>query len=439
MTSLDVLYDIFLRHPEVCTDSRKVRAGSLFFGLKGEQFDGNDYAEAAIMDGAAYAVIDDQRLYETSPWGCLASMDAKLLWVPDVLEALQALALHHREHCRVPVLALTGTNGKTTTKELITAVLQTRFPTCATQGNLNNHIGVPLSLLRIKPNDQKVVMEMGANHPGEIAELCRIAKPDFGLITNVGKAHLEGFGSLEGVLQTKLALYDASKQLFVNADDALLSQAAEERGKWEGAIRYGLHYQQARILPPQDAQAFLRMEVPGFPLIEAQFIGDYNAYNVLAALAVGSRFGCDPKEMAAAIAAYAPSNNRSQWQQTAHNALIIDAYNANPSSMAAALDNFDRLSSVERKVLILGDMLELGTDSDAEHKAVVSRLLDRYPPEALYLIGPRLGAAAAGSLASCFATVDELRAFLQAQPLQGKLILMKGSRGMRLERALECL
>ena len=424
------LYNIFLHNPSICTDSRKVKSGDLFFALKGENFDGNDYAQKALDSGAAYAVVD-------RPFG----KDSRFLEVPDVLEALQQLARQHRQALNVPVLALTGTNGKTTTKELIATVLSTRFKVCATQGNLNNHIGVPLTLLRMDRETEMAVVEMGANHPGEIARLAAIAQPDYGLITNVGKAHLEGFGSLEGVMRTKGALYEAAKVLFVDADHPLLCGMAAERGAQKEQHYYGLLYQKGLILPMDETYPFLRIEIPGYPLVETQLIGAYNTDNVLAALAVGAFFGVDPVLAAGAIKAYRPSNNRSQRMETAKNVLVVDAYNANPTSMAAALDNFERLMA-GNKAVILGDMLELGADSEQEHFALgmrLSALQKENKIKEVFLVGPRLGAAARHTPFRCFEDVGALRNYLSEHPLTGATVLIKGSRGMRLEQVLELL
>jgi UDP-N-acetylmuramoyl-tripeptide--D-alanyl-D-alanine ligase len=440
------LYKLFTTHPSVSTDSREIRSGDLFFALRGDSFDGNAYAEKALESGAAYAIIDSAELYASSAFGHRAGGQARLILVPDALEALQQLAKRHRTELRTPVVALTGTNGKTTTKELIAAVLATKFNICATQGNLNNHIGVPLTLLRMDKTTEVAVVEMGANHLGEIAQLAAIVQPDYGLITNVGKAHLEGFGSLEGVMQTKGELYEAAQTLFVNADNPLLCGMAEQRGGQKERHWYGLYCQKASILPVDEHHPFLRLNVPGYPPIETQLIGAYNADNVLAALSVGARLGVDPLLAAAAVKQYAPSNNRSQWMQTAQNRLIVDAYNANPTSMAAALDNFEQLP-IQGKVVILGDMLELGVDSEQEHLALVRRLVQLHEEakiERIFLVGPRLEAAtrvvSAGETAcTCFKDVGALRTQLAEQPLSGAIILIKGSRGIRLEQALELL
>ncbi|MDR2585313.1 MAG: UDP-N-acetylmuramoyl-tripeptide--D-alanyl-D-alanine ligase [Prevotellaceae bacterium] len=416
------LYNIFLEHLSVSTDSRNVTPGDIFFALKGDNFDGKDKAQKAVEAGAAYAVIDRP-----------VAKGERFILVPDVLEALQQLASRHREALGLPVVALTGTNGKTTTKELIAAVLSTRYKVCATSGNLNNHIGVPLTLLRMDTATEVAVVEMGANHPGEIAQLAAIAWPDYGLITNVGKAHLEGFGSLEGVMQTKGALYEVAQTLFVNADNPLLCGMAKERGGQKERHFYGLNHQKASVLPVDSAFPFLRISVPGYPLIETQLVGAYNADNVLAALAVGAVFGVDHKAAAVAISGYVPSNNRSQWKQTGKNTLIIDAYNANPTSMAAALDNFEQLQA-ENKVVILGDMLELGLDSEREHRILVERLVSLQKNGVIgqaFLVGTRLG--------NTFDTVEKLRNYLLEHPLTGATILIKGSRGKRLEQVLDVL
>ena len=476
---MEDLYRLFLAHPSICTDSRKVQPGDLFVALQGENFDGNDYAERAIKAGAAYAMVDGVS------WdsGLGSFIMRPFIKVGNVLRTLQKLARHHREVLGVPVVGLTGTNGKTTTKELVAAVLGARYRVCATEGNLNNHIGVPLTLLRMDKGTEVAVVEMGANHPGEIAQLAAIVEPDYGLVTNVGKAHLEGFGSLEGVMETKGALYEAAKVLFVNADNSLLCGMAALRGGGKERHLYGLRHQKASVLPVEAAHPFLRLNVPGYPLIETQLVGAYNADNVLAALAVGARFGVDAVLAAEAVMGYKPSNNRSQWMQTDKNVLVVDAYNANPTSMAAALDSFEGLQA-GHKVLILGDMLELGDDSEREHEVVVersfrlrsmtggvshsmtgrvSRSLSGVEASGgrergvgakgvgerggemsgvgeVFLVGPRLRAVAQNdSFCTCFEDVNALRNYLLAHPLIGATILIKGSRGMRLEQVLDVL
>jgi UDP-N-acetylmuramoyl-tripeptide--D-alanyl-D-alanine ligase len=397
--------------------------GCLFFALKGARFDGNRFALQALEKGAARAVVDDASL-PTHP---------QLWLVDDVLAALQTLANRHRRTLNIPVIAVTGTNGKTTTKELLARVLATRYQTGVTQGNLNNHIGVPLTLLRMNATTQIGIVEMGASHPGEIAELCRIAEPDFGLITNIGKAHLEGFGSLEGVRKAKGELYDYltihAGTTFYNADHAILSEMVAERAL--RTVRYGIKEQAVRITAPDATCPFLRFSLPDYPLIETNLTGAYNIDNVLAALAVGKHFNIPAAAAVAAVSAYAPDNARSQLIRTARNTVIMDAYNANPSSMAVAIDHFIRLPA-NHKMLILGDMLELGANSAAEHAAVIDRLTQS-PLKDVWLVG-RLFTQAAQNRYRCFDSTDAVKAHLAAAPLTGVTLLIKGSRGVGLDR-----
>ena len=353
----------------VTTDSRAIAGGEIFFALRGENFDGNDYAVKALESGAAWAVVNDDAQLPA---------DARFIRVADPLQTLRDLAIWHRTHVRdgkLPVLGLTGTNGKTTTKNLIAAVLAKKYRVTATQGNLNNDIGVPLSVLSITPDTEIAVIEMGANHPDDIAKLVRVSQPDYGLITNVGRAHLLGFGSFEGVKAAKGELYKwlgahPGSLIFLNEDDPdLREMAAKQPCHFFG---YGIAYQGAEILPSSPDVPFLRLRVGG-KLVRTQLVGAYNATNVLAALAVGEYFGVDRHDAIDAIAEFVPTNNRSQMVRTERNTLIVDAYNANPSSMRAALDNF-RLVEANAKLALLGDMRELGAESQAEHEKVIRQL-----------------------------------------------------------------
>jgi UDP-N-acetylmuramoyl-tripeptide--D-alanyl-D-alanine ligase len=395
----------------------------LFFALKGERFDGNRFALQALDKGAAYAIVDDTSL----------PAYPRLWHVEEVLAALQTLAQTHRRTLKIPVIAITGTNGKTTTKELLSCVLATRYKIGVTQGNLNNHIGVPLTLLRMDVATQIGIVEMGANHPGEIAALCRIAEPEFGLITNIGKAHLEGFGSLEGVQKTKGELYDFlathSGTAFYNADNAILSAMVAARNLH--TVRYGAKEDAVQLTPTDTSHPFLRFSLPGYPRIETRLIGAYNTDNVLAALAVGRYFDIPASAAAEAVNACAPENNRSQLIRTAHNSIIMDAYNANPSSMAAAIENFVQLPS-PNKTVILGDMLELGANAAAEHAAIID-LIAHSSLKNVWLVG-RLFTQAAQNRYRCFESVDAVKACLAAAPLTGVTILVKGSRGIGLDR-----
>ena len=421
----------------VSTDSRGIKGGEMFFALKGENFDGNLYAAKALEAGARYAVVNADAGFPAD--------DDRYIRVSDPFKELQELAVWHRQHVLgdkwLPVIGLTGTNGKTTTKELINAVLSRKYRVCATQGNFNNDIGVPLTLLSIRPGTQIAVVEMGANHPDDIAKLVRVCQPDYGLITNVGKAHLLGFGSFEGVKAAKGELYKwlggvEGSVIFQNADDADLREMSE--GIPCHLFRYGLKYQGAEVLPSTPEAPFVRIRLDG-DVIESNLVGAYNATNILAALAVGEYFGVSREEAAAAVAAYVPANNRSQMSRTERNTLIIDAYNANPSSMAAALENFAAVEA-PRKVALLGDMRELGADSAAEHAAVVRRLAGM-DVEA-FLVGQEFrGALDAVGLegAHWFATSANLAEYLFANPVSGAVVLVKGSRGIEMEKAIPAL
>ncbi len=424
---ISALHELFLSCKGVSTDTRTLSGGELFFALSGENFDGNAFAIQALEKGASHAVVRDD----------IGVDDPRLVKVPDTLEALKALARFHREWCGVPVIGLTGTNGKTTTKELIRTVLSTHFKVVATEGNLNNEIGVPLSVLRFTKDTEIGLIEMGASHPDDLVPLLDVARPTLGLITNVGKAHLEGFGSFEGVKHAKGLLYDWLKAhagvIFSNADDPVLGAMLAERCL--GSYKYGVKHQGFTVLPASAEHPFVRIETPSF-IISTQLVGAYNASNVLAAMCIGHYFGIPDAEAAAAIGRYEPSNKRSQLVSSAHNTLIVDAYNANPSSMAVALDN---LSLTEgRRVALLGDMRELGADSAAEHEAVVRRL-GAY--DLCYLVGGEFtkAVAACGAPYRCFATSDELAAFLKENPLEGCVVLVKGSRGIRMEKVIDAL
>ena len=417
------LYRIFLASAGVNTDSRTIGENHLFIALSGENFDGNSFALQALEKGACAAVV-------RAPF---PSDDPRIIPVPDTLEALKALAAYHRQQLDIPVIGLTGTNGKTTTKELIRCVLAARYKVCATEGNLNNEIGVPLSVLKIKAGTELAIIEMGASHPEDLKPLLAVAQPTHGLITNVGKAHLEGFGSYEGVKHAKGLLYDWLKAhdglVFANADDSVLTEMLWEREL--SMIPYGLDGVQ--ILPASPEQPFLRMILPGGSQLDTHLVGAYNATNVLAALKLGWFFAVPEADAIAAIAAYTPSNNRSQLMQTAANTLIVDAYNANPSSMAVALDNLALCEG--RKVVLLGDMRELGADSAAEHQKIVERMKG----QEAYLVGEEFTKAAAGTGIPTFPTSDALAEWLQAHPLKGCTILVKGSRGTRMEKLIASL
>ena len=444
------IYNKFKECGSVTTDSRTLKGGEMFFALKGENFDGNEYALKALEDGAKYAVVNADS-------AAASAGDPRLVVVEDTLKTLQELARWHRSMTFVDgkpltVVALTGTNGKTTTKELIRTVLSVKYNVTATEGNLNNSIGVPLTLLKIDSKTQIAVVEMGASHPGDIKELVDIALPNYGLITNVGKAHLLGFGSFEGVMATKGELYDylrrTSDKVFLNADNPYLCRMASDRNlhndperPYSLVIPYGLDYQGYKVLPSDAENPYLRISCPcdsGVSVISTNLVGSYNADNVMAALAVGRQFGVELEDAVKAIEAYVPSNNRSQMSKTDRNILIVDAYNANPSSMEVALNN---LSSViaDRKVAMLGDMLELGEDSKSLHKEVVDKLVSMNL-SLVCLVGKEFSSVCEGmDSVRCFPTSDDLVQWIGENPVDGATVLIKGSRGTRMEKVIPAL
>ena len=428
MLDIRLLHNIFLSSSGVCTDSRKVFRGCIFFALKGSSFNGNAYAAAALEQGADYAVVDEN-----------VHSGSRYLKAGSAQAALQELAAYHRRYLNLPIMAITGTNGKTTTKELIAAILSRKFRVAATHGNLNNHIGVPLTLLGMGKDTQLGVVEMGASHPGEIADLCRIAQPNAGLVTNVGKAHLEGFGSLEGVKKAKGELYSylaqSHGQAFCLSDSADLKAMLQACGV-QHAIMYGLQENSVRVDAGSGSNPFLRLHAADGAVWQTKLAGDYNAANVLAAVAAGRYFGVGEEDIREAVEAYEPQNHRSQLLRTAHNAIIVDAYNANPTSMAAAASSFAQLNA-DSKMLILGDMLELGRDAQDEH-AQILRLIKQENFENVCLVGECFSSIANKSCL-CFADSDALCEYLKANHVKNRLILLKGSRGMQLEKALEYL
>ncbi|SDX83850.1 UDP-N-acetylmuramoyl-tripeptide--D-alanyl-D-alanine ligase [Hymenobacter psychrophilus] len=433
MADLGALYARFQQSSAVSTDTRQPQDGTLFFALNGPNFRGRDFAPQALAKGARYAVVDDAELAATDP--------DRYTYAPDPLVALQQLALHHRRQLIVPVLAITGSNGKTTTKELVQAVLSQRLRVQYTKGNLNNHIGVPLTLLSIRPGEHELaIIEMGANHQGEIEQLCQLAEPTHGLITNIGKAHLEGFGGVEGIAKGKGEMFRFLAQVggtaFVNTLDARLPALAApvaERVSYPGPT----DTYPARLL---SAAPEVILELFSGDLVDARITGSYNFPNLAAAAAVGAHFGVPATAIAEALAAYEPSNNRSQQMRTVRNELVLDAYNANPSSMAAALSSFaSRPGNPAAKVVILGDMFELGTESEDEHRSL-GRLVQGLPFGTVILIGPELAQAAAlDSSMLHFSTKPEAAAWLLANSLTNRQILIKGSRGMGLETLVELL
>lgn len=416
------IYDIFSRYPLVTTDSRKCSKDSLFFALKGGNFDGNKFAKAAIDQGCAYAFVDESEFADGD----------RILLVDDCLKTLQRLAEYHRKQLGIRIIGITGSNGKTTTKELVAAVLGKKFNLTYTQGNLNNQIGVPLTLLSIKKEHELAIVEMGASHPGDIEELVNIAHPDFGLITNIGTAHILGFGSFEGVVKTKCELYDYLRahngKVFYHCANPIL----EEKSLGMDRIPYGAGSAFSAELVGCDP--FLRIRWNGCD-IQTQLIGAYNFENVLASIAVGSYFGVSPKDVVEAISQYAPTNSRSQYKKTASNDLIIDAYNANPTSMSAALENFKKMAA-DSKVVVLGDMKELGHVSAEEHQKIADMLPALHLKQA-FLIGSEF--AKTNSDALKFDSVDQLNEYLKANPISSSLVLVKGSNSMKLTSCVDNL
>jgi UDP-N-acetylmuramoyl-tripeptide--D-alanyl-D-alanine ligase len=433
MKALDIIFQQYQKNPSVTTDTRQIKDGDIFFALKGGNFDGNTFARKAIGMGAALAVVDDRTVKGEG-----------VIYVENGLQALQELARMYRRSLKIPFVGLTGTNGKTTTKELIVAVLSRKYKVAATKGNLNNQIGVPLTILSIPSDAQIAVVEMGANHPSDIDELTSIAMPDFGLITNVGMAHLEGFGSFEGVKKTKGELYDFVKSvngtIFLNSDNSHLVQMAQER-EIANVVAYGISKMGVSVLAKDFDHPFLRIEVSKGELegltFETQLVGDYNADNVLAAVTVGLHFNVSPDLIKRALLEYAPTNNRSQLMRTSKNLVIVDCYNANPTSMDAAIVNFTTFG-IENKTAILGDMLELGEASASEHTKIIG-LTKRLGVENLLLVGSEFVSVAGGTDIRLFANSDELAEYLKVNPIEDSLVLVKGSRGIKLENVLSLL
>ena len=427
--SISELYELYLHNPKVTTDSRNCPLGSIFFALKGENFDGNQYASKALQSGCSYAVIDNPEYF----------IGERTILVENVLKALQQIAHKHRKALGTPVIGITGTNGKTTTKELLAAVLSTKYNLLYTEGNLNNQIGVPLTLLRLNHQHEMAVIEKGASHPGDIKELVEIASPNFGLITNVGQAHLEGFGSFEGVIKTKGELYDYIRQtkgkIFIKKENEYLQSIA--RGIEQ--ITYGADensFASGSIVSSSPFLVFNWKQQGKIHTVETHLIGGYNVDNVLAAVAIGRYFKIPAERISRAIAAYEPTNNRSQFKETENNKLIIDAYNANPSSMKVAIDNFAAMDVTTPKAVILGDMRELGPTSEFLHAEIVTQI-EAAGFDKVYLCGDHFSTTGTNFLH--FKSIDELIAELTSNPLKGYHILIKGSRGMTLEKTLPLL
>lgn len=425
------LYQIFLAHSEVTTDSRVCPEGAVFFALKGENFNGNKFALKAIESGCSYAVIDEAEY--------AVEGDERFILVDDCLKTLQQLANYHRRRLGIPIIGITGTNGKTTTKELISTVLSKKYKLWYTQGNFNNHIGVPKTLLSLKPEHEMAVVEMGASHPGEIDTLVHIAEPDYGIITNVGKAHLEGFGSFEGVVHTKGELYDflrsrLNSKVFLCADNPYLKAIVGKLpvvkyGTWESDDNAVI----GDVIECAPYLTFRWKQKGGdWHRVETHLIGSYNLDNMLAAVTIGLYFGVAPEQIDEALVGYIPQNNRSQLEVTPHNHLIIDAYNANPTSMMAALKNFQEMK-VEHKFAILGDMRELGEGSIEEHQKVVE-YLKKSNFEQVWLVGPEFGKTQHSY--RHFMQVEDVIATLDAEHPEGYYILVKGSNSIHLSKVL---
>ncbi len=405
------LHKLFLKSSGVITDSRQIKLNSIFFALKGDNFDGNEYAKSAIEKGASFAVIDNQTY-------CL---NKKYIVVDDVLSCLQELSQYHRKQLNCPVLGITGTNGKTTTKELIKAVIQKNFKTVATKGNLNNHIGVPLTLLSAKLNTEFLIIEMGANHTNEINFLCKLAQVNFGIITNIGKAHLEGFGNVQNVIIAKKELYDHinvnNGTLFVNANDKLLMSISENTER----VLYNIKKQ-------EQSNTMFAEAIFNESLISSQLIGNYNRTNILAACEIGSYFGVTLENIKDAIKSYIPSNNRSQLFKTRRNTIILDAYNANPSSMSEAIKAVQKLNH-KKKLFILGDMLELGENSLVEHQSIIDELSENN--QEVILIGNEFNKCQHNFIH--FFNSEDALGWIEENPIEDMFILLKGSRGIKLE------
>lgn len=438
---IDQLYKTYLQSHTVTTDSRAITPGCIFFAFKGEKFDGNAFAPQALEQGAALCVISDPQY----------KVDDRCIVVSDVLATLQELAREHRRHLTIPVIGITGTNGKTTTKELVHAVLSKRYRTSATKGNFNNHLGVPLTLLSIPANTELAIVEMGANHPGEIAFLCGIADPDCGLITNVGRAHLEGFGSFEGVVQTKTELYRhlAAKQglVFVNADNPILMDRVADSRQQLSVVTYGndasattrgtlVSSPTSDHQPPTSPYLHFYFEVgDNVYNVHTHLLGAYNFDNCMAAVAVGLHFGVEPWDIKEAIEEYVPSNQRSEYKETARgNRLYLDCYNANPSSMAAAIDSFKGMGGT---MAVIGGMHELGADERVEHERLMEQLEACHLDKCL-LVGPEWYKIEDSKLKNensnfmLFPDTDSVRIWLQEHPVSGATILVKGSNTNRL-------
>lgn len=427
MNTIEKIYELYKKAYTVTTDSRTISKDCVFVALKGEHFDGNDFALDVAEAGVAACVIADRKDLPRHE---------RLFVVEDSLKALQELANYHRKKLGTPIIGITGTNGKTTTKELVSAVLSKKYDIVYTQGNYNNQLGVPLTLLRVTPQAELAVVEMGASHPGDIRELTEIGEPDFGLITNIGRAHLEGFGGFDGVIRTKNEMYEYigahNGMLFVNHDNELLMGLAKDIKK----VTYGSTAKadvSGRIL---SANPYLSVEWNG-KKIGTQLVGDYNFENVMAAICIGKYFKVNDDDIVDALSSYCPTNNRSQVIETGRNRVVMDAYNANPTSMAHALKNFRNICKYDN-LLILGDMRELGSESQQEHQAIL-KLLKELGFKNVALVGSEFSKCSESSEFSKFCSVAELAQHIQEHPVSGKDILVKGSNSIHLNKIIDSL
>ena len=426
------IYILLRKCTGVTTDSRKCGPGLMFFALKGERFDGNEFVRGALEQGCPYAVMDNPNLYD--------SADSRMILVDNVLSTLQQVAALHRRSLGTPVIGITGTNGKTTTKELTNAVMSTTYNVLCTQGNLNNSIGVPLTVLGLKAEHEYAIVEMGASHPGDIKELVEVSQPDYGLITNVGKAHLLGFGSFEGVKRTKGELYDWLREhsgtAFVNRDNEHLQQMCAGLP----LIEYGKPGQEGLLVEGEvlECNPFVkfrwRSRGGDWHTVQTSLIGAYNVDNALAAITIGLKFGVKEQDASGAVAGYKPQNNRSQLTKTERHSLVVDAYNANPTSMAAAIENFSMMKA-DGKMLILGDMRELGDVSQAEHKRIVDMLKEKGFTK-VWLVGGEFEKAAQDSGYRLFPDVEAVNEALKSEPVSGCTILIKGSNSIGLTKTI---
>ena len=425
---IDNIHSLFLKCKSVSIDTRKIEHNSIFLAIKGERFDANTFAEEALEKGASYVIIDNEAYY----------IDQRTILVEDSLKTLQELAKFHREYLKLPIIALTGSNGKTTTKELISVVLSKKYKTKATVGNLNNHIGVPLTLLSFNSETEIGIVEMGANHKKEIEFLCELAKPDYGYITNFGKAHLEGFGGVKGVIEGKSEMYQYllknDKLAFINLEDPIQL----EKSKILKSYSFGINKENANVnITAVKANPFVEIDYSNLT-ITSHLIGLYNANNINAALTIGKYFEVDDNAIKEALESYIPENNRSQLLTKETNQIILDAYNANPSSMTVAIENFLQLDN-QNKIMILGDMFELGEESQQEHQAIVMSLSNEEEVKCYFIGKAFYDDRIEKNNFLFFETFEKFSDYLKQTKIENSTILIKGSRGMALERTLDFL